>query len=139
MTKFSFALSTILTAVLMGCGGGGSDSSSDSNAGVNTQSSAQSSTTGNTSNSGTSSNTGSTTTGTSDTAGVVDLTAQFGLYLKAISENHIIPRYSVLAERADSLLTTSQQVCAMSERQSTELTSLQTSWSALNQAWQGIK
>ncbi|MFT6270528.1 MAG: putative lipoprotein [Alphaproteobacteria bacterium] len=68
-----------------------------------------------------------------------NLTIAFGNYLTVLSNEHIIPRYTALANRAQSMQTASATFCAISTPQHEDLTTVQDAWKSLNSAWQGIQ
>jgi predicted lipoprotein len=67
------------------------------------------------------------------------LTTAFADYLTVLSANHIVPRYTALANTAQQMQTASAVFCDIATPAQSDLDTLRTSWRSLTAAWQAIQ
>lgn len=64
---------------------------------------------------------------------------QFALYLAALTDGHIIPRYTAMQVEAQALKESTDVFCALPSATSADLVALQQNWQGVNDVWQQIQ
>jgi predicted lipoprotein len=64
---------------------------------------------------------------------------QFGFWLTDLTNNHILPSYQSLQDKAQALNKDTIDFCALANQNSNGLTQVQDSWRALSSSWQAIQ
>lgn len=67
------------------------------------------------------------------------LDEQYRLYLKDLTERHILPNYQLLHEKSQAMASSSAEFCHSQSVNAEHLTALEAAWRALNSQWQTIQ
>ena len=79
------------------------------------------------------------TTPTTPTTPTSTIDEQFGFWLTDLSDNHILPSYQSLQDKAQALNKETTDFCAQASQNISELEQVQNSWRELSLSWQTIQ
>lgn len=68
-----------------------------------------------------------------------NLDGEFTNYLTDLADNHIVPGYAAMSERAQDLNAEMTDFCQLDTPSQNNLTALREEWAAFNQAWQSVQ